>query len=266
MSTYIMSDVHGQYKAYRKMLQNIKFGKEDQLYVLGDVIDRGPDGLSIIWDIMHRKNVELILGNHEFMLLNALEYLRDREAGKLPKLDEDNLSPFELWTHPCNGGEGTCLEFMDFDVEKQKAMEEFLRSCNLIKRIRVENKSYHLSHSFSLNRPFGKEVPLAKLSYKDAEKIVWESIFDRPKNVMPGPGEEKPFAYARDIYVVGHIFTQRLNWMNEHNQGKIYRESNYRGYKVIDVDCGMALNSRSSRLGCLCLETGEEYYVPLLED
>lgn len=269
MSTYVMSDIHGQYKSYRKMLNKIKFGKDDQLYVLGDVIDRGPDGLSIIWDIMKRDNVELILGNHEFMLLNALEYLRQREAGTAKNYDSDSLSPFELWTHPQNGGEGTCLEFLHFDKEKQDSMEKFLRSLNLIKRIKVGTKTYHLSHSFSIDKNFGKELKFSKATYKQTEKIVWESLFDRPKDYMMDETDvklPKMFAYSRDVYVVGHIFTQRLNWMNEKGQGKIFKESNYRGYKVIDIDCGMALNSRSSRLGCLCLDTGEEYYVSLLDD
>lgn len=263
MSTYVISDIHGQYKSYQKMLELINFGKDDQLYILGDVIDRGPDGLSVIWDCMHRDNVELILGNHEFMLLNALQYLRDRENGTAKPVDPDSLTPFELWTHPQNGGEGTCLEYLSFDKEKQEAMEKYLRELSLIKRIKVGTKTYHLSHSFSIDQSFGKDLKFAKSPYKQTEKIVWESLFDKPKDYA---SESKLFAYSRDVYVVGHIFTQRLNWMNERGQGRIYKESNYRGYKVIDIDCGMALNSRSSRLGCLCLDTQEEFYVSLLED
>lgn len=263
MSTYVISDIHGQFKSYKKMLEKINFGKNDQMYILGDVIDRGPDGLSVILDTMNRDNVEMILGNHEFMLLNALQYLRDRENGTSRPVDSDSLNPFELWTHPCNGGEGTCLEFLHFDAEKQKAIENYLKSLNLIKRVKVGTKTYHLSHSFSINKTFGKELRFARCTYKETEKVVWESLFDKPKDFT---GEEKLFAYARDIYVVGHIFTQRLNWMDEHGQGRIYKESNYRGYKVIDIDCGMALNSRSSRLGCICLDTQEEFYVSLLDD
>ncbi|MGN0345651.1 MAG: metallophosphoesterase [Lachnospiraceae bacterium] len=260
MSTYVMSDIHGQYKAYEKMLKLIGFSKEDQLYVLGDVIDRGPDGISIIKDLMKRKNAELILGNHEFMLLNAMKFLHDRENGV--EFSGDGLNPFELWTHPCNGGEGTCLEYMNFSKELQESIDSYLRSLNVIKRIKIDKTTYHLSHSFSVEKPFGKEIRFAKSSYRQTEKIVWESLFDKPKDYED---PNKLFAYSRDVYVCGHIFTQRLGKMDENGKGKIYKEANYRGYRVIDIDCGMALNSRSSRLGCLCLETGEEYYVPLLE-
>lgn len=36
---YCISDIHGQYKQYKKMLECIDLKEEDTLYVLGDVID-----------------------------------------------------------------------------------------------------------------------------------------------------------------------------------------------------------------------------------
>ena len=43
-----MSDIHGCFDKYQKMLRRIDFAPEDTLYVLGDVIDRGPDGIKKI--------------------------------------------------------------------------------------------------------------------------------------------------------------------------------------------------------------------------
>lgn len=40
---YIMSDLHGCYDLYQKMLKTIKFSQTDMLYIIGDVIDRGKD-------------------------------------------------------------------------------------------------------------------------------------------------------------------------------------------------------------------------------
>ena len=42
---YAMSDIHGCFDKYRAMLSEIQFKSTDTLYVLGDVIDRGPDGV-----------------------------------------------------------------------------------------------------------------------------------------------------------------------------------------------------------------------------
>ena len=67
--TYVMSDLHGCYDKYAWMLEKIGFGDGDTLYILGDVIDRGPDGIRILLDMMGRKNVIPIIGNHESLAL-----------------------------------------------------------------------------------------------------------------------------------------------------------------------------------------------------
>ena len=53
---YAVSDIHGRYDKYRKLLKRIHFGPDDTLYVLGDVIDRGPDGFKIMLDMAQRPN------------------------------------------------------------------------------------------------------------------------------------------------------------------------------------------------------------------
>ena len=53
MATYVMSDLHGSYDGYISILEQINFSNEDILYVDGDVIDRGRDGLKIILDVLN---------------------------------------------------------------------------------------------------------------------------------------------------------------------------------------------------------------------
>ena len=70
--TYAISDIHGCYDKYIEMLQTINFSSEDTLYILGDMIDRGPDGFKIMLDAASRSNVVGLMGNHEAMALEAL--------------------------------------------------------------------------------------------------------------------------------------------------------------------------------------------------
>lgn len=50
MSTYVMSDIHGCFDEFMQMLDLISFGSADELYVLGDVIDRGPEPIKcLLW-------------------------------------------------------------------------------------------------------------------------------------------------------------------------------------------------------------------------
>ena len=40
---YVTGDIHGCYAQYRRLLEQIGLRESDTLYVLGDVVDRGPE-------------------------------------------------------------------------------------------------------------------------------------------------------------------------------------------------------------------------------
>lgn len=40
---YCISDIHGYYGLFCRLLDKIRFGDKDKLYVLGDIIDKGQD-------------------------------------------------------------------------------------------------------------------------------------------------------------------------------------------------------------------------------
>lgn len=82
----MISDIHGCYDAYKKMLEKIRFSENDMLYVLGDVLDRGPHPIKIIQDLMGRPNVVCLAGNHEYMALECLQFLRKRQIARLGQL------------------------------------------------------------------------------------------------------------------------------------------------------------------------------------
>ena len=74
---FVMSDIHGQYDLFLKMLDRIKLKREDLLVIIGDICDRGKKSYEIYMKcIKMRKlgyNLKFILGNHEDMLLEDLE-------------------------------------------------------------------------------------------------------------------------------------------------------------------------------------------------
>ena len=83
---YAVSDIHGCYDKYIQLLRRLGLKDSDTLYVLGDMIDRGPDGLKILRDISMRPNVVPFLGNHEYAALTCLPWLME-------ELTEANTEP-----------------------------------------------------------------------------------------------------------------------------------------------------------------------------
>ena len=70
---YVTSDLHGlEITKLKALLKKACFNENDRLFVLGDVIDRQNDGgvAILIW-LSEQSNTQLILGNHEAMLLSC---------------------------------------------------------------------------------------------------------------------------------------------------------------------------------------------------
>ena len=74
---YAISDIHGCNRTFRRLLQTIQFSTNDQLFLLGDYIDRAPDSKGVIDTIFELRDcghtVHCLRGNHEQMMLDALD-------------------------------------------------------------------------------------------------------------------------------------------------------------------------------------------------
>lgn len=67
--TYFVSDIHGEYDLFLKLLDKIGFSDGDILYVLGDMIDKGKQSVKLVDYIRRKPNIKAIVGNHEFDFL-----------------------------------------------------------------------------------------------------------------------------------------------------------------------------------------------------
>ena len=72
MATYVTSDAHGHVRALDAALNATAPGADDTVFVLGDMIDRGPDPLGVIRLVRSIPGVRVLMGNHERMMLDAL--------------------------------------------------------------------------------------------------------------------------------------------------------------------------------------------------
>lgn len=73
MATYAIGDIHGCYKTFRRLLKQIHFQPyHDQLWLVGDLVNRGPRNISLLkWLYEHQDNIKIVLGNHDIFLLAA---------------------------------------------------------------------------------------------------------------------------------------------------------------------------------------------------
>jgi len=71
MATYAIGDIQGCYQSFRKLLKKINFEPiKDQLWLAGDMINRGPNSLAVMEFILSNRNsVRCVLGNHDLHFL-----------------------------------------------------------------------------------------------------------------------------------------------------------------------------------------------------
>lgn len=80
---FAISDIHGCVATFETLLRRIDLQAGDELFLLGDFIDRGPDSKAVIdrvWALSEEGlKVQCLRGNHEQMLLDATSTKDRRE-------------------------------------------------------------------------------------------------------------------------------------------------------------------------------------------
>ena len=236
--TYVMSDIHGYMNLFNDILKQINLTEEDVLYILGDVIDRGPDGIKILLKIMRSKNMFMVIGNHELMMLNY--YTGDRFW---------RFHSLSVWTR--NGCDPTIEQFDKYADSTQNRILKYLRKLPIERRLVINKKEYILCHSQPNISSF-KRNPLKIIDsdYRYENGIEF-SVWYR-KNI-----EDDNFENITIIH--GHTPV--------YNSSKTIPQENKIRYSSgrINLDCGCAaINYRNNlyrgRLSCLRLEDMKEYY------
>lgn len=112
----VIGDIHGCNKTFKKLLfEVLAIRSEDQIYVLGDFVDRGPDSIGVINTILELKEnayqICCLRGNHEQLMIDSV----------------NNVSSYFQWL--LNGGDST---MEDFGVRRfqdfPKSYQDFINS------------------------------------------------------------------------------------------------------------------------------------------
>lgn len=147
--TYVCSDIHGCYDKYLRLLEEIDFKSGDKLLVLGDVLDReGNGGIDILQDIMNTPNISLILGNHEEVALEGMEFLMNMQVKNASDVNGLPVHIRDMLTQWINlGGLPTIDAFRELPRREQERIVCFLSDkCLTYAEITVNGTDYVLCH------------------------------------------------------------------------------------------------------------------------
>lgn len=226
MSHYVISDLHGERDRFHRLLKDIHFSTDDTLYILGDIVDRGPEPIPLLLEILDTPNMILLLGNHEYMCLqyyapNATDLDRRR-------WDRNNNIPTKAGLAELN------------DLERQELFRR-LYALPVHIRVNVNGQDFYLVHGFPAetvhDEVWNRPLPDTPAPIPGVQVIVGHT----PVSAI-GRNDEEEAAYNRALAARGETL-------------KIYHAPGY-----IDIDCSCGYDIPTKKLACLRLEDLAEFY------
>ncbi len=224
MAIYAVSDLHGYYDLFLQGLDMIGFSSTDKLWVLGDAIDRGPDGIKILQHIRNSGNMDLLIGNHELMMLHCVDPEGRKDTGGYD---------MSLWLS-VNGGSTTYEQYSALTKDERKGMLDWLSGRYVIKLIEACGKKFCLTHSFYSKKCEDKRF--YELDYYDVCNVVWSSIWRDDEHTK----SEDIYSDYLYTFISGHVPVQKARQC-ENAQGDWNVLKSFTHNNLINIDGGCVL-------------------------
>ena len=231
---YVISDIHGCYREYMALLHQRCLSENDHLYILGDAVDKGPAPIKVMQDLIHRKNMTYLLGNHDFLFCYFLgKNGLNLTEKNLAACDPEDIWDFQTWLK--DGGITTAKQYMHLSPGERTAICTFLENAGFYHVIKDSGKTFLLVHAGI--EGFREDKPLK--NYHPLELICTRT--DYTKRYYSDP----------DTFVItGHTPTPCIR---EDEQAEVYRGNGH-----IAIDCGCVYGGK---LAAYCIETGGVVYA-----
>ncbi|MCL2665139.1 MAG: serine/threonine protein phosphatase [Defluviitaleaceae bacterium] len=228
--TYCISDIHGCYNEFEKLLSAVSFTDDDTLYILGDAVDRGYDSLKCLLRIMDAPNMHMLMGNHEKLMINGLKY-------------DDKLD----WFY--NGGKKTLDELSNYNDDVKNKITEYLLELPYHFTYETETTKFLLVHAgIRVNPALAGEQLESIMAYQNLDDLIWirESFINYPG--LPG--------YT---IIFGHTPTQYLR-MADGSSPPVWHDETFGDKIAIDGGCVYGIANRGA-LNAICLDNMKKFTV-----
>lgn len=235
MANYAISDLHGCLDEFEAMLNLIRFSAYDDLWIIGDVCDRGKASIPLLQKIRRSSNMHMLMGNHDAWFKRYIPALIEgkRDNSFLYRTMNNDMATWLYY----NGGMTTADQFMDCSFPDCYDIQLYMEHVPFYQSLQIRDKKFLLVHA-GLGKGQTAAVRIGDVSTTD---LLWSHI-SLDDNPLPDT-----------TMIVGHVPT--FLYGTEYD-GKIIRGANGR---LLHIDCGCVFGRA---LGCICLEDGREFYVP----
>lgn len=244
MATYVMSDIHGLKQRLDKVLEKIALRPEDTLYILGDVIDRGKEGIAILQMTMEKDNIHLLMGNHEYMMLEYFDAVKALQHNQNHPMYYESI---HRWNY--NHNAPTLTAFANLTMQEQEDMLMYIRNLPIaIPDLQVQQRHFYLVHACpcTIDPVASIDLNWCRNHGEDAATFLWTRI---PATYVPPQNR---------TLIYGHTAT--MFYQDVRPYAIWYNGAKLASSSLIDLDCGCAADNAFTQLGCLRLDDFEVFY------
>lgn len=229
---YLTSDLHGCFQAFKELLDYVCFNENDFLYIIGDVLGRGPEPIPLLQFVMAHKNMELLMGNHEQIFLWNMD--------KNTSIFTDNRV-HSLWLK--HSGPEVYEQYLALHKNAKKEVLNYLRKCPIYE---VIGKNI-LVHAGIQTKEISYDSLKELMKQQKSDKMLWQTkeFYCEPMSLL----DESVRVFF------GHMFSLiiRQDRGEALDSTEIWKDKNRVG-----LDCGYAFGGK---MVLYCLDTDDAHYL-----
>ena len=226
--TYCLSDIHGEYDLFMRLLDKIGYEDADTLMVCGDFIDKGTGSLKVAKTLFDLPNAYCLMGNHEHMFF---KFYRARMHSAV--MDFDVILRHLQGYFPKDGA------LLDWDmVDRFAELPAYL-----------ERDAFICVHA---GVPLDLHNRLLPLDEADEEIMIYDRRFKEP-SLLPSDSPCVFFGHTPTVVVSG-----RDEIIAYPKAPRLAHSPRITDYAKVHLDTGV---TASGVLGCFCVDTCRVCYV-----
>ena len=226
--TYCISDIHGEYDLFMKLLEKINYSDDEKIIICGDLIDKGAASVKLAKTIFAMPKAYCIKGNHEY---EFFKFYRTRMHSAI--MDFDAI----LWHLQQYFPEDGYL--LDWEtVDRLTELPYFIEEDNFI-----------CVHAGLPLEADGRIMPPNEATY---EELVYDRTFKNPA-VLPTTEKCVFFGHTPTTYI-----QQEPKILTYLKDGKSAGSRDISDYCKVHLDTGASLNGV---LGCFRVDDCRSFYV-----
>ena len=222
---YVISDIHGEYTLFLELMKKIGFSDSDELYVCGDIIEKGDGSVKLAKWLLSKPNVHSIRGNHEEMFLEYYDSLM-RETEDYDEVIKKLREYIQ--------GDGELLDWET--VEAIEALPYY-----------IEKEDFICVHA---GVPLDKDKRIPPLEEIRAEELLYDRRFKNPDTL---PQSSKCVFYGHTSTMSVFPNARIITYLRADTEG-----NNIKDYIKVHLDTG---TFTSGLLGCFCIDTCKAHFV-----